>query len=93
MKPGYDLYGTTTTILGIIAIFVFLKYGELSVDQQNYLSDKSNSSNIFKGDMATCLLIVIIVIILERYVNRTDTKPVINKGFKNDNQNSYFKQD
>ena len=31
-KPGYDLYGTTTTTLGIIGLFVFFCYGDLSVD-------------------------------------------------------------
>jgi hypothetical protein len=80
-KPGYDLYGSTTTCLGIIAIFVFMKYGDLSVDQSKYLDNKKNSSNIFKGDMASCLLIVIFTIILERYVSRTDTKPIVKKGF------------
>jgi len=31
-KPGYDLYGTTTALLGIIGLFVFFCYGNLSVD-------------------------------------------------------------
>jgi hypothetical protein len=31
-KPGYDLYGSTTLFLGILAIYVFLYYGNMSVD-------------------------------------------------------------
>jgi hypothetical protein len=29
-KPGYDLYGTTTTILGVIAIYIFIYYDHYS---------------------------------------------------------------
>jgi len=75
-KPGYDLYGTTTAVLGLIGLFVFFCYGFLSVDQSKFLQNQKNNNNIFKGDMACCLLIVIVVIIIERYVNRTDTKAV-----------------
>lgn len=31
-KPGYDLYGTTTTILAFTAIFVFLQFHQIVVD-------------------------------------------------------------
>ena len=37
-KPGYDLYGTTTFILGVTAVYVFMMYGNMSVDQANYLT-------------------------------------------------------
>lgn len=29
-KPGYDLYGTTTSILGIIAIYIFIYYSDFA---------------------------------------------------------------
>ena len=31
-KPGYDLYGSSTVFLAILAIFVFLFYPSISVD-------------------------------------------------------------
>jgi hypothetical protein len=68
--------------LGIIGLFIFFCYGNLSVDQSQFLKNSENNNNIFKGDMATCLLIVIIVVILERYVNRTDTKANKAMGLK-----------
>jgi hypothetical protein len=31
-KPGYDLYGTTTVILSLIALYIFLFYKNYTVD-------------------------------------------------------------
>jgi len=64
-------------------------YGHMSVDQADYLAgstnsegkaNHNNSSSIFKGDMVLCLLTVITVIVIERYVNRSDTKAIEQKG-------------
>jgi len=38
------------------------------------------SNNIFMGEMALCLISIISLIIIERYINRTDTKKVSSKG-------------
>ena len=92
-KPGYDLYGTTTLFLGILAAYVFLYYGSMSVDQTNYLKNSSNVNSIFKGDMVICLLTVITIIVIERYVNRSDTKAVDQKGLVADKNNSFFSQE
>jgi len=43
--------------------------------------------------MVECLLIIILVIIIERYVNRSDTKAVHQKGLSEDSQNSFFNKD
>lgn len=91
-KPGYDLYGTTTIFLAILALYVFIFYGKLSVDQANYLQN-SAGNNIFKGDMVICLLIVITVIIIERYVNRSDTKAVEKKSLVEETDPSFFDKD
>jgi len=72
-KPGYDFYGRTTVFLAILALYVFFNYGNMAVDSDVYL--KTNNG-IFKGDMVICLLVVIFIIIIERYVNRSDTKQV-----------------
>ena len=29
-KPGYDLYGTTTSVLGIIFVFIFMYFSQYS---------------------------------------------------------------
>jgi len=73
-KPGTDYYGRTTLFLAILALYVFSYYGQMAVDQDNYLDNSNN--NIFKGDMVICLIVVIAVIIIERYVSRSDTKSV-----------------
>lgn len=59
----------------MLMIYVFMFYGHLSVDQTYYLQDSSNVS-VFKGEMVMVLMFIIAMIILERYTNRTDTKPV-----------------
>lgn len=95
-KPGYDLYGSTTSFLGVLAIYVFMCYGHMSVDQADYLRGKGmkNNNSIFKGNMVICLLTVILVIVIERYVNRSDTKAVDQKGFENESdKSSFFSQD
>jgi len=51
-------------------------YGHMGVDQANYLKGSGNASSIFKGDMVKCLLTIIVIMIIERYVNRSDTKAV-----------------
>jgi hypothetical protein len=72
-KPGYDLYGSTTSTLGLIALFVFFKFSEFTVDPGSFVQGQSS---IFKGDMAITLVVVIIIIIIERLASRTDTKVV-----------------
>lgn len=89
-KPGYDLYGSSTIFLTILAIFIFLFYPLISVDQASLLDSEKNTNNIFKGEMAVSLIIVIAIIIIERYVNRSDTKAMSNKGL--DNQTQFFKE-
>lgn len=72
-KPGYDLYGLTTTVLALLGIFVFAFYEHLTVDKSVFKFLKGQSS-LFGGEMAIVLLVIIGVMLLERYTNRTDTK-------------------
>lgn len=88
-KPGYDLYGSSTVFLAILAIYIFLFYSMISVDQAALLDSVKDSNNIFKGEMAVTLIIVIAIIIIERYVNRSDTKAMSKKNL--DNQTQFFK--
>jgi hypothetical protein len=75
-KPGYDLYGSTTSLLAVIALFVFFCFSSFTVDPGSFVEGQSS---IFKGDMAVTLVVVIIIIIIERLASRTDTKKVENK--------------
>jgi len=69
-------------------------YGHMSVDQGDYLTNSKNNNSIFKGDMVLCLLTVIVIIVIERYVNRSDTKAVDQKGFESEQDKSgFFKQE
>jgi hypothetical protein len=88
-KPGYDLYGSSTIFLTILAIFIFLFYPLISVDQAALLDSVKSTNNIFKGEMAVSLIVVIAIIIIERYVNRSDTKAMSNKSL--DDQTQFFK--
>ena len=45
------------------------------------------SSSVFKGDMAMIVLLLLIVIVVERYANRSDTKAVVNKGLSTSKEN------
>jgi hypothetical protein len=72
-KPGYDLYGSITMVLVMIAIFVFNFFTKFNVDPDVF-KFMTGKSALFKTDMAVTLLVIIMIIILERYANRTDTK-------------------
>lgn len=90
-----DLYGSTTVFQSILAIFVFLNYSKMSVDQTEYLSSLKESNSIFQGEMAVVLIFVILIIIIERYVNRSDTK-AINQNSETTSmtkQDGFFKKD
>jgi hypothetical protein len=74
-KPGTDYYGSTTLLLSILAIFVLLYFEQLYVSQSDLLESANfNNSGIFNGAMAVCLLSIVFLIFLERYISRTDTK-------------------
>jgi len=69
-------------------------YGHMSVDQAEYLTNSKNNNSIFKGDMVICLLTVIVIMVIERYVNRSDTKAVDQKGFESEQDKpGFFGQD
>ena len=78
-KPGYDLYGATTIFMFILCIFIFSFYSEISVNKANLMPSKADNSDIFNGTMILNLLFVVLIMIIERYANRTDTKVSHNK--------------
>jgi hypothetical protein len=75
-KPGYDLYGSTTCCLAVLAMYIFFCFSNFTVDPNSFVQGQSS---IFKGDMAITLVVVIIIIVIERLANRTDTKKVEQK--------------
>jgi hypothetical protein len=79
-KPGNDFYGSSTCFLAALAIYVFLYYSRISVDPATLIDSVKASNNIFMGEMALCLIAVISLIIVERYINRSDTKKVTSRG-------------
>jgi len=84
-KPGYDLYGSITMVLVMIAIFVFNFFTKFNVDPDVF-KFMTGKSALFKTDMAVTLLVIVVIIVLERYANRTDTKAAEEnrKKLKND---------
>jgi len=93
-KPGYDLYGSSTICLTLMALFVFLFYNNITVDPSVFPFLKGQSS-IFGGEMSLVMLTIIAIIILERYTNRTDTKASNQKrNLKDlDGDSGFFNQD
>ena len=83
-KPGQDFYGSTTGFLALLVIYVFSFWKVITVDQTELLDAAKGNSNLFKGDMAIMVLIVLTIMIIERYVNRCDTKAVDNKSLIDD---------
>lgn len=81
-KPGYDLYGTSTILLSLMALYVFMFYKNITVDKSIFKFMASQSA-IFGGEMAIVILTIITIIILERYTNRTDTKAETQKRLSN----------
>lgn len=69
-KPGYDLYASTNVVLFVLLFFVFSYFGKIAVDIDMLFPQ---NSNIFRGNMVVCLLALIFLIILERYMNRSNT--------------------
>lgn len=62
-----------------MAIFVLLYFEQLYVSQSDLLESANfNNSGIFNGAMAVCLLTIVFIIFLERYISRTDTKAAEN---------------
>lgn len=95
-KPGYDLYGTSTTFLGCLALYTFLYYSHMQIDPTSLIESVKASNNIFMGEMALCLISIISLIIIERYINRTDTKKVSSNGLVEtgkENKKSIFSVD
>lgn len=78
-KPGYDLYGTTTLVLFLILLFIFLFYERYTNDPQVFVFMHGQSA-IFKGEMGIMLTLISGIIIVERLANRTDTKAVNEDG-------------
>jgi hypothetical protein len=92
-KPGFDLYASTNIFLFILVIYTFMFFGQFTVDQSNYLENSDNTSQIFEGSMVIMLLSFIMLIILERVLNRTDTKKVTKKSIINESKQFTKKDD
>lgn len=77
-KPGYDLYGSTTLVLVIILIFIMNFFEDYNVDPEQFKFFRGKSS-LFKTQMAITLVLVIAIIIIERYASRSDSKAPLKK--------------
>jgi len=44
------------------------------VDKTTLIESVKNSNKLFMGEMALCLVAVMSLIVVERYINRSDTK-------------------
>lgn len=79
-KPGYDIYARTTLVLMMILIYVFAFYSSFTVkniSSVDLASWAGGEAEIFKTQMALLLIVILTVIVIERYASRTDTKTII----------------
>lgn len=72
-KPGYDLYGSTTSVLFFMLVFVLLFYKQFTVDPKVF-EFMEGQSEIFKGEQGILLSLIAFIMVVERIANRTDTK-------------------
>ena len=86
-KPGYDLYASTNVVLFILLFFIFSYFGRIAVDIDMLFPA---NSNIFRGGMVICLLALIFLIILERYMNRSNTFERKENLVKHEEVSSFF---
>lgn len=73
-KPGKDFYGSSTGIVMLMIVYVFMYFDSMFVTTADVLPGSSGSNNIFSGNLSLILLFLSIVIILERYISRADVK-------------------
>lgn len=73
-KPGIDFYGSTTLILSILAVYTFAAFDQMTPNSFQLLKGAKESSNLFTSSTALALVFVLLIIIVERFVNRSDTK-------------------
>jgi hypothetical protein len=69
-KPGVDMYKYLTLCQFLICIYLISYYTEMDLDGTSVLEDSSE----FSFKMVCLLFLQIIVMIMERYINRTNTK-------------------
>lgn len=72
-KPGYELYGTQSFILVVLAIYSFMGYDHMTVNEFQLLPGAKDSSNLFQEDMTIQMCFVLTLIFVERYVSRTNS--------------------
>ena len=67
----------------------------MSIDQANYLGKKASADNagLFKGNMVMCLVSIITLMIIERYVNRTDTMEEKEGRVSDGEKKNFFKKE
>lgn len=82
-------------ILGILAIYVFLYYDSFNYSWKKF--EYGKQSVLFPFSMASQLLLIITVIIIERYANRSDTKKIEEKRTigdeEEDKKKTFFSND
>jgi hypothetical protein len=60
--------------LGVLGIYIGFYYSMISVDKTTLIESVKTSNKLFMGEMALCLVAVMSLIVVERYINRSDTK-------------------
>jgi len=78
-KPGRDYYASTTIALVILVMYVFFTYKEFTASPEILEYNQGEASGgfpvgIFPPGQAIVITLMLVVIVVERYASRTDTK-------------------
>lgn len=65
----------------------------ISVDKTSLIESVRTSNKLFMGEMALCLVFVMSLIVVERYINRSDTKKTTQQGIEMGDKKSYVNKD
>jgi hypothetical protein len=88
-KPGKDFYGRSTLFLGVLLFYIALYYPMISVDKTTLIDSVKTSKKLFLGETALWLVLVMILIVIERYINRSDTKKTTQTGVELEGKKTY----
>jgi len=76
-------------MLVMIALFVGFTFSSMSVDVSTVLEAPANT--VIQAEMAAIIFVILVVVVMERYANRSDTKPIVNTGLEESKENkNYF---
>jgi hypothetical protein len=74
-------------------LVTFFNFDKVTVSEDTLLKEVGSSQNVFRGPMAIVVTLLAVVLILERYISRSDTKPLSEDASIEVDQQKFFKDE